>query len=384
MAQNNNMQYVFTQYPGLLAPGQTAQFPPSSLQGAITMHRTNPGGRAISAHKVNLGFTEEPNQKVLYTVWRNCAKDQMIARNFAPVQRKAANFPDAEFLPIYTGMRTLRPACDYIVSAVAANNLQRIVDIEEAVVELVTDSCRKLNDTRNKGRMIVPNPAIPPAQVVMHESLLPPGAPNQSGAATTVHNPGQPPQNVPPGNLPAGQPLAQALPAGNPALGQNVPAEQQVVPVLPPGIPAAGPNVPAAQQVYHQPAGNPALGQNVPAAQQVVPVLPPGIPAQGQNVPPAQQVVPVLPPGIPAAGPNVPAAQQVYHQPAGHSNPVLGQNVPAAQQVVPVLPPGNPPQGQNVPAAQQVYHQPAGNPALGQNVPAAQQVVPVLPPGIPA
>jgi hypothetical protein len=266
MAQNNNMQYVFTQYPGLLAPGQTDQFLPSSLQGAIAMHRTNPGGRAISAHKLNLGFTEEPNQMVLYTVWRNCAKDQMIARNFAPVQRKAANFPDADFLPIYTGMRTLRPACDYIVSAVAANNLQPIVDIQEVVVELVKDSCRKLNDTRNKGRMIVPNPAIPPAQVAVHESLIPPGAPNQWGAARTIHNPGQPPENVPPGNLPAGQPLAQALPAGNPALGQNVPAAQQVVPVLPPGIPAVGPKVPAAQQVYHQPAGNPALGQNVPAA----------------------------------------------------------------------------------------------------------------------
>jgi hypothetical protein len=63
MAQNNNMQYVFTQNPGVLAPGQTDQFPPSSLQGAIAMHRANPGGRAISAHKLNLGFTEEPNQR---------------------------------------------------------------------------------------------------------------------------------------------------------------------------------------------------------------------------------------------------------------------------------------------------------------------------------
>jgi hypothetical protein len=338
MAQNNNMQYVFTQNPGVLAPGQTDQFPPSSLQGAIAMHRANPGGRAISAHKLNLGFTDEPNQRLLYTVWRNCAKDQMIARNFAPVQRKAANFPDADFLPIYTGMRTLRPACDYIVSAVAANNLQRIVDIEEAVVELVKDSCRKLNDTNNKGRMIVPNPAIPPAQVVVHASLLPPGAPNQWGAATTIHNPGQLPQNIPAANLPAGQPLAQALPAGNPALGQNVPAAQQVVPALPPGNPAADPNVPAAQQVYHQPAGNPALGQIVPAAQQLYHQLPPGNPALGN-------------PALGGWDPNVPAAQQLYHQPAG--NPALGQIVPAAQQL---------------------YHQPAGNPALGQIVPAAQQV----------
>jgi len=58
-------------------------------------------------------------------------------------------------------MRTLRPACDLIVSAVAANDIHRLEEITEAVVELVKDSCRKLNVTNNKGKMVVPNHAIP-------------------------------------------------------------------------------------------------------------------------------------------------------------------------------------------------------------------------------
>ena len=46
-------------------------------------------------------------------------------------------FPDADFLPVFTGMRTLRPACHLIVSAVAANDMHHREDIEEAGVELV-------------------------------------------------------------------------------------------------------------------------------------------------------------------------------------------------------------------------------------------------------
>ena len=176
MAQNINMQYVFMQNAGVLAPGLTDQLPPSSLQGAISMHRTNPGGRAISDHKLNMGFTKVQAQKTMYTEWRNCVKDQRIARGFGPAGRMAKGFPAADFLPICTGMRTLRPACDRIVSIVAANDMHRLEDIAEAGVELVKDSCQKLNDSNNKGKMVVRNPAMPPGQVVVHELLLPPGA----------------------------------------------------------------------------------------------------------------------------------------------------------------------------------------------------------------
>jgi len=84
MAQNINIQYVFMQNAGVLAPGQTDQLLPGSLQGGISMHRTNPGGRAISDHKLNMGFTQVQVQKKMYTEWLNCAKDQMISRSFAP------------------------------------------------------------------------------------------------------------------------------------------------------------------------------------------------------------------------------------------------------------------------------------------------------------
>jgi len=60
--------------------------------------------------------------------------------------------PDTDFLPIYTGMRILHPACDLIVSAVAANDMHHLEGIEEEAVEHVKDSCWKLNDTNNKGK----------------------------------------------------------------------------------------------------------------------------------------------------------------------------------------------------------------------------------------
>jgi len=100
IAQNMNMQYEYMQNAGGLAPGPTDQLPPSSLQGVITMHRTNSSGRAISDHKLNMGLTQVPAQKKMYTEWLNWAKDQMMARGFAPAGRTAKGFPDADFLPI--------------------------------------------------------------------------------------------------------------------------------------------------------------------------------------------------------------------------------------------------------------------------------------------
>jgi len=323
---------------GVLAPGQPDQLQPSSLQGAISMHRTNPGGRAISDHKPNMGFIQVQAQKKMYTEWRNCAKDQMIARGFAPAGQTAKSFPDADFLPIYTGMRTLRPACNLIVSAVAANDMHRLEEIEEAVVELVKDSCQKLNDTNNKGKMVVPNPAIPPVQVVVHASLLLPGAPNPWGAATTIGNPGQLPPNPPPAHLPAGRQLGQAPPsaAGPEVLAAqvNVAAARQLG-QAPPG--AAGPNVPAAGQLGQAAPGT--AGPNVPAAQVNVPAAgqlgqaPPG------DVPVAGPDVPVQPGNDPAhpqmvrdssSPENDPALAQILPDPS-HNGPAAAQNQPVAR-----------------------------------------------------
>jgi len=340
MAQNIIMQYVFMQNAGVLAPGQTDQLLPSSLQGAISMPRTHPGGRAISDHKLNMGFTQVQAQKKMYTDRRNCAKDQMIARGFAQAGQIAKGLPDADFLPIYRDMRTLRPACDLMVSAVAANDMHRLEDTEEAVVELVKDSCWRLNDPNNKGKMVVPNPAIPPGQVVMHGSLLRPGAPNQWGAATTIGNPGQLGPNPPPAHVPAGGQLGQGPLA---AAGPNVPGARVNVPaagqlgqtplgVAGPKVPAAQVNVPTAGQLGQAPLG--LAGPNGPAAGQLG-QAPPGV--AGPNVPAAQVNVPATgqpgqaPPGeagpsVPGALVNVPAAGQLGQGPPAAAVP----NVPAA------------------------------------------------------
>jgi len=313
-----------------------------------------------------MDFTQVQAQKKMYTEWGNCAQDQMIARGFAPAGRTGKNFPDTDFLPICTGMRTLRPACNLIVSAVAANDMHRLEDIEEAVVELVKESCRKLNDTNNKGKMVVPNPAIPPGQVVAYSLLLPPGAPNQWEAATTIGNPCQLPPNAPPAHIPAGGQLGQAPPG---AAGPNVPAAQVNVPAggqlgqAPPGaacpnVPAAQVNVAAAGQVGQAPPC--AAGPNVAAAGQLG-QAPPG--AAGPNIPAAQVKVAAAgqlgqaPPGaagpnLPAAQVNVPAAGQLGQAPAGAAGP----NVPAAQV--------------NIAAAGQLGQAPPR--AAGPNVPAAQ------------
>ena len=104
-----NMQYVFMQNAAVLAPGQTDQLAPSSLQGAIGMHRTNPGSQAISDHKLNMSFRQVQAQKKMYTEWQNCAKDQMIARGFAPAGRTAKGFPDADFLPVSSSCPQWQP-----------------------------------------------------------------------------------------------------------------------------------------------------------------------------------------------------------------------------------------------------------------------------------
>ena len=48
-----------------------------------------------------------------------------------------------------------------MVSAVSANDMDGLEDIEGAVMELVKSSCRNLNNTNNKGKMVVSNPAMP-------------------------------------------------------------------------------------------------------------------------------------------------------------------------------------------------------------------------------
>ena len=219
-------------------------------------------------------------------------------------------------------MRTLPHACYLILSAVAANDRHRLEEIEKVVVELVNDSCRKLNDTNNKGKMVVTNPAILPGQVIVQVLLLLPGAPNEWGAATTIGNTGQLPPNTPPAHVATGGQLGQAPPG---AVGPNVPGAQVNVPraghlgqALPgaagPNVPAAQVNVPAAGQLGQAPPG--AACPNVPAAQV-------NVPAAGQL---GQARLGAASPTIPAAQVKIPAARQRGQAPPAAAGP----NLPAA------------------------------------------------------
>jgi len=219
------------------------------------MHRTNSGSQPITSHKLNMGFTHVQAEQKMYTGWRNCAKDQMIVRGFAPAGQMAKGFPDAYLLPIYTGMRTLSPACNLIVSAVEANNMHRLDHIEEAVVEQVKDSCRMLNDTNNNGKIVVPNRTIPPGQGVVDASLLWPGAPNQGEAAITIGNTGQLPPNPPLAHVPRGEQHGQAPP--DPASQDIQAAQVNVTPAgkIGPALPgAAVPNLTGARHLRLAPA----------------------------------------------------------------------------------------------------------------------------------
>ena len=168
--------------------------------------------------------------------------------------------------------------------------------------------------------MVVPNPSNPPGQVVVHASLLPPGAPNQWGATTTIGNPGQLPPNPPPAHVPAGGQLGQAPPGG---AGPNIPAAQV--------------NVSAAGQLGQAPPGS--AGPNVPAAQVNVAAAAPLRQAPQGDVPAAGSDVPVQPGNDPAhpqmirdssSLDNDPAPAQMLPDPP-HNGPAAVQNQPVSR-----------------------------------------------------
>jgi len=112
--------------------GQTYYLPPVSLRGYISSRRSN--YQKIVDHKLSMGI---PDDSHLYDEWGQAVKDHMLARGF----RKIHTFPDDNFHQIVAGMRTLRPACDSLVTAAAPNNRAVMCQIDEALVQLVKD-CR--------------------------------------------------------------------------------------------------------------------------------------------------------------------------------------------------------------------------------------------------
>jgi len=89
----------------------------------------------------------------------------MLARGY---QTDLHYFPDAEFLQIVAGFGQLRPACDELATASAANDIPGMQEVDEAVVQLVKDCGKKLTNTINlKNKPFLQVPGVPPAQVIV-------------------------------------------------------------------------------------------------------------------------------------------------------------------------------------------------------------------------
>jgi len=77
----------------------------------------------------------------------------MLARGF----RKIRTFSDNYVQQIVAGMRTLRPACDSLVTAAAANNRAVMGQIDEALVQLVKNCGVKFRTTvKNRSTGLAP------------------------------------------------------------------------------------------------------------------------------------------------------------------------------------------------------------------------------------
>jgi len=130
--------------PQLAPAGQTYQLPANSLIGDISSRRSDK--RKMTVHKRPMGIAVGLKADAIYGAWRDAVKHQMLARGY---QTDLHHFLDAEFLQIVAGFRQLRPACDELASASAANDIPGMQKVDEAVVQLVKDCGKKLTNTIN-------------------------------------------------------------------------------------------------------------------------------------------------------------------------------------------------------------------------------------------
>ena len=162
MAQNNNIvgYALIPAGGGHQRPpvGQTYHLPPFTLIGEYSHRR--PDRRLINDHKLSMGIPHDPkNKPPVYVCWRDAVKDQMLARGYISDNW---HFPDAEFQQIVARMRRLKPACDELATASAANNMASMQEIVEAVLQLVKDCGKKLTKTiETNNHVPPPNRASP-------------------------------------------------------------------------------------------------------------------------------------------------------------------------------------------------------------------------------
>jgi len=215
MAQNINIIQSVLMPPGgpLLAPaGQTYQLPANPLIGEISFRRSDK--RKITEHMRSMGIVVGLQGDSIYGAWRDAVKDQMLARGY---QTDLHPFREAEFLQIVAGFRQLRPACDDLATVSVAKDIPGMQEVDEAVVQLVKDSGKKLTNTINlKSKLFPQVPGVPPAQVIVLNILLPANAPPRSqwGLATPVQNAGAEAPNAPTANAPGPAQFQPAQAAG--------------------------------------------------------------------------------------------------------------------------------------------------------------------------
>jgi len=317
------------------------------------------------------------------------------------------HFPDAKFQQIVAGMRRLKPVCDELATASAANSMVSMQEIDEAVHKLVKDCGKKLTKTiETNNHVPPPGPGVPPALVILNTILQPLNAPPQCqwSIATAVPNAGPVVQNAPQANAPG---PAQNVPAPpvNPQAQNNPPPPGPAIPqaqnngpgpvIIPAQIQAAPPmgilGIPLGMQ--HAPLVNPQAQNNPPPPGSAIPqaqINPPGAAnPQAQNNPPpagsanlqAQNNPPPPGPANPRAGNVLRLGPNYRHPPAN----ISAINHPA----LPMFIPGTPVRVQHAPANVHAPINPAGtadlqapnNPAgtanpQAPNNPAIQVVIP--------
>ena len=234
--------------PQLIPAGQTYQLPANSLIGEIFLRHSDK--RKITKHKMSIGIAVGLQDDAIYGAWWDTGKDQMLARGY---QTDLHHFRDAEFLQIVPGFRQLRPACDELATASAANDLPGMQEVDEAGVQLVKGNGKKLTNRINlKNKPLPQVRGVPPAQVIVPNILLPANVPpgSQCGLATAVQN---------------------ASPGAPNALTANAPGPAQFQPAQAAGpyqIPPPPPNPQGPIQLPLPVSGNPGLsgsaGRNMP------------------------------------------------------------------------------------------------------------------------
>ena len=113
--------------------GQTYHLLPFTLVREYSHRR--PDRQSISAHKLAMGVPHHLINKPPpeYLCWRDAVKDQMLAGGYISDNW---HFPDADFQQIVEGMRRLKPECDELATASAANNMASMQEINEAVLSI--------------------------------------------------------------------------------------------------------------------------------------------------------------------------------------------------------------------------------------------------------